>query len=80
MLLVANDDKYQFQRWAVSVVNAIPVGGKMKGVDQGIDGVIQFEPDGEKTERAVVFVRGGKKVSVAMVRALNQILDRGPPL
>jgi len=32
-------DKYQFQWWAVSLVNAVPYGGKKKGADTGIDGI-----------------------------------------
>ena len=27
---LANQDKYQFQWWAVSLVNAVPFGGKKK--------------------------------------------------
>ncbi len=33
-------DKYQFQWWAVSMVDAMPFGGKKKGADGGIDGII----------------------------------------
>jgi site-specific DNA-methyltransferase (adenine-specific) len=54
---LADLDKYQFQWWAVSLVNAVPVGGKKKGADQGIDGAIYFKPDGKKTECAVVSVK-----------------------
>jgi len=73
---LADLDKYQFQWWAVSLVNAVPVGGKKKGADQGIDGVIYFKPDGKKTERAVVSVKGGQNVSVAMIRDLKGVMDR----
>src|SRR6202161_2932184 len=34
---LATRDKYQFQWWAVSVVNAVPFAGKKKGADSGID-------------------------------------------
>jgi adenine specific DNA methylase Mod len=37
---LAAQDKYQFQWWAVSLVNAVPYGGKKKGADSGIDGHI----------------------------------------
>ena len=43
---LANRDKYQFQWWAVSLVDAQPYGGKKKGADGGIDGIIYFKPDG----------------------------------
>jgi adenine specific DNA methylase Mod len=69
-------DKYQFQWWAVSLVNAQPYGDKKKGPDRGIDGFIYFKPDGKTTEKAVVSVKGGKNVGVGMVRELKAIIDR----
>jgi DNA modification methylase len=69
-------DKYQFQWWAVSLVDAVPFAGKKKGADGGIDGLIYFKPDGKTTERAIVSVKGGDNVSVAMVRDLKGVLDR----
>ena len=69
-------DKYQFQWWAVSLVDAVPFAGKKKGADGGVDGLIYFKPDGKKTERAIVSVKGGDSVSVAMIRDLKGVLDR----
>ncbi len=39
---LAERDKYQFQWWACSLVNAAPYQGKKKGADSGIDGLIFF--------------------------------------
>jgi site-specific DNA-methyltransferase (adenine-specific) len=39
---LASRDKYQFQWWAVSLVDARPYGGKKKGADGGIDGILFF--------------------------------------
>lgn len=72
---LAKQDKYQFQWWAVSLVNAVPFGGKKKGADGGIDGYIYFKPDGKKTEAAIVSVKGGENVSVAMIRELAHVVD-----
>jgi len=69
-------DKYQFQWWAVSLVNAIPYGGKKKGADSGIDGFIYFKPDGKTTEKAIVSVKGGDNVGVPMIRDLAHVVDR----
>ena len=69
-------DKYQFQWWAVSLVDAVPFAGKKKGADGGIDGLIYFKPDGKTTERAIVSVKGGDHVSVAMIRDLKGVMDR----
>ena len=73
---LAERDKYQFQWWAVSLVNAVPFGGKKKGADSGIDGLIYFKPEGKNTEKAIVSVKGGDNVNVAMVRDLAHVVDR----
>lgn len=72
---LARRDKYQFQWWAVSLIDAQPFGGKKKGADGGIDGLIYFRSDAKTTERAIVSVKGGG-VSVPMVRDLKGVLDR----
>jgi len=69
-------DKYQFQWWAVSLVNAVPFGGKKKGADSGIDGLIYFKPEDKATEKAIVSVKGGDNVNLAMVRDLAHVVDR----
>jgi site-specific DNA-methyltransferase (adenine-specific) len=73
---LAAQDKYQFQWWAVSLIDAVPYGGKKKGADSGIDGFIYFKPDGKLTEKAIVSVKGGDTVSVAMIRDLAHVVDR----
>lgn len=72
---LAHRDKYQFQWWAVSLIDAQPYGGKKKGADGGVDGLIYFRSDAKTTERAIVSVKGGG-VSVPMVRDLKGVLDR----
>lgn len=73
---LSDQDKYQFQWWAVSLVNAVPYGGKKKGADSGIDGFIYFKPDGKTTEKAIVSVKGGENVNVAMIRDLGHVVER----
>ena len=73
---LAEQDKYQFQWWAVSLVEAVPCGGKKKGADSGIDGFIYFKPDGRTTEKAIISVKGGDSVSVPMIRDLAHVVDR----
>lgn len=81
---LAARDKYQFQWWAVSLVNAIPFGGKKKGADTGIDGVIYFKDFtkkgnalvGSATEKIIVSVKGGESVGVSMIRDLAHVVDR----
>jgi site-specific DNA-methyltransferase (adenine-specific) len=73
---LADRNKYQFQWWAVSLVNAVPYGGKKKGADTGIDGIIYFKPDGKQTEKVIVSVKGGAHVSVPMIRDLAHVVER----
>ena len=66
----ANEGRYQFEWWALSLLRAKPVGGSAgsrrgkKGADQGIDGVINFFDEDDKgkkkPQKAVVQVKSGK--------------------
>ncbi|MDR0674640.1 MAG: restriction endonuclease [Zoogloeaceae bacterium] len=69
-------DKYQFQWWACSLVNAQPFQGKKKGADSGIDGLIYFQDEPKTHKKIVVSVKGGNHVGVAMVRDLAGVLER----
>jgi DNA modification methylase len=75
--MLAENDRYEFQRWANSLVNAQPIEGQdKKGADRGIDGVIRFvdEADG-KLKRVLVQVKSGHVGSPTM-RDLKGTLDR----
>ncbi len=69
-------NKYQFQWWATSLVNAQPYQGKKKGADSGIDGLIFFHDDKSGAKKIVVSVKGGENVNVTMVRDLKGVVDR----
>ena len=73
---LAQRDKYQFQWWACSLVNAQPYQGRKKGADGGIDGLIFFQDDKGAAKKIVVSVKGGDNVSVAMVRDLAHVVAR----
>ena len=68
-------DKYQFQWWACSLVNAQPYQGKKKGADGGIDGLIYFNDDGKLPKKIIVSVKGGG-VSRTMVADLKNAVER----
>ena len=67
---LAAQDKYEFQKWVLSMLDAVPYKGGKKGGDRGIDGYIYFKPDGKKTEKAIVSVKGGASLTPAMVKDL----------
>jgi site-specific DNA-methyltransferase (adenine-specific) len=73
---LANRDKYQFQWWACSLVNAQPFQGKKKGADGGIDGIIYFQDEPKAHKKIVVSVKGGENINVAMIRDLAHVVER----
>ncbi|HEU0142911.1 MAG TPA: DNA methyltransferase [Bryobacteraceae bacterium] len=53
-------DRYQFEWWALGLVDGRPAHDKKKGADQGIDGLIYFFDDGTNVaKKAVVQVKSG---------------------
>lgn len=73
---LARRDKYQFQWWAVSLVEAQPFQGKKKGPDGGIDGLKFFRDiDQKEVRKIVVSVKGGG-IKADDVRALNHVRER----
>jgi len=76
---LASEDRYQFQWWALSLVQAKPLGGEegskrgKKGSDKGVDGVIPFlDP---KPGRVLVQVKSGK-VKSGDIRDLVGTVER----
>jgi len=73
---LAGQDRYQFQWWALSLVNAKPVGDdRKKGADKGMDGVIGFMEAGGKGKRVIVQVKSGH-VNAAHIRDLKGTMER----
>jgi DNA modification methylase len=73
---LARRDKYQFQWWAVSLVEAQPFQGKKKGADTGIDGLKFFRDlDRKDVHKVVVSVKGGG-IKPDDVRAINSVRER----
>ena len=68
-------DRYQFQWWATSLVNAQPYQGKKKGKDGGIDGIKFFHDlDKEGARKIIVSVKSGhlKPDDVRSVMAVRE--------
>lgn len=79
---LAREDRYQFQWWALSLIEARPLGGSegskvgKKGADRGIDGAINFLDDRKGgVGRALVQVKSGH-VNSAHIRDLKGTLER----
>lgn len=63
---------FEFEKWALSLINAQPGNLSKKGADRGIDGNIYFG----KLGRAIVSVKAGDNVGVSMIRDLRGTIER----
>lgn len=72
---LADQNKYQFQWWAVSLIGGQPYGDKKKGADSGIDGYLYFMDEKNKIKKAIIQVKAGN-ISVSQIRDLVGVLQR----
>ncbi len=73
---LAQHDRYQFEWWGVSLVDARPAKDRKKGADAGIDGVINFFDDNSgRAKRVVVQVKSGN-VNRGMIATLKGDMER----
>lgn len=73
---LAQQNRHQFEWWAVGIAGGRPAQDKRKGADRGVDGVIFFHDDGSgKTKKVVMQVKSGS-VSAEMVRDLRGTMER----
>ncbi len=72
---LASQNRYQFQWWALSLIDARPYGDKKKGKDTGIDGFVYFTEEKDSIAKGIVSVKSGK-VSVKDIRDLGHVMDR----
>lgn len=74
---LAQEDPFQFQAWALGLVGARTASSAKKGADKGIDGNLYFHDDPwGKSKRAVLSVKAGANIGVAMVRDLVGTVTR----
>jgi site-specific DNA-methyltransferase (adenine-specific) len=70
------EGRYQFQWWALGLVDAKPLGGiEKKGADRGVDGAISFTDKDGNLSQVLVSVKSGH-VNSAMVRDLKGTIER----
>jgi site-specific DNA-methyltransferase (adenine-specific) len=73
---LAEENRFQFEYWALGLVDARPAGEPQKGADRGIDGnLFFFDDDSGRAKRCILQVKSGK-VQAATVHALKGVLDR----
>jgi len=73
---LAEHSRFQFEWWALTLVNARPAQDKKKGADAGIDGYIYFfDDESGKAKKIILQVKSGK-VSVRDIRDLKGVVGR----
>ena len=69
-------DPYQFQFWAVSLLEAQPQAEQRRGADRGVDGIIYFVDGPRRTPQKVVIQVKGGRVSSPQIRDLKGVVER----
>jgi site-specific DNA-methyltransferase (adenine-specific) len=74
---LAAKDKYEFQKWAITLVpDAQPWRGGKKGADTGIDGIVYLRTGKSEGQRGIIEVKGGETVGVDVVHKLKSVVER----
>ncbi len=73
---LAEQNKFQFQLWALDLVDGRLAADPKKGADRGIDGRLYFHDDNSGKSRQVVFSVKGGGVGVDQVRDLRGVVER----
>jgi DNA modification methylase len=71
---LAEQDKYQFQYWALGLVNARPI-EERKGADRGIDGRLYMTDSAGETKSIIIQVKAGH-VTSSQIRDLRGVIER----
>jgi DNA modification methylase len=74
-IALASQDKYQFQWWALGLVDARPTDQK-KGSDKGIDGRRYFIDGKKRTTEQIIFSVKGGHTDVKDIRDLRGVIER----
>jgi site-specific DNA-methyltransferase (adenine-specific) len=74
--LAQQEDKYQFQSWALGLCGARPTEGIKKGADHGIDGRLYFHDDRSGRSKQIIFSVKAGGVTVSQVRDLRGVMER----
>jgi DNA modification methylase len=78
---LAASEPHQFQYWITQKIGGQPYQGGRKGADRGIDGYLYYTRNAlgsgkAGTAAAIISVKAGRNVGVAMVRDLRGVLER----
>ena len=70
--LAARGKYHEFEKWALSLIDAQPGNLGKKGADRGLDGRLYYG----KIGHGIVSVKAGENVGVSMIRDLKGVIER----
>lgn len=74
--VLAQEDPFQFQAWALGLVGARVAGSDKKGGDKGVDGRLYFHDTlGGETRQIIFSVKAGEHVMPAFVYQLHGVVE-----
>jgi DNA modification methylase len=74
--VLAREDPFQFQAWALGLVGARVAGSDKKGGDKGIDGRLYFhDSPGGDTRQIIFSVKAGEHLVPAFVQQLHGVIE-----
>jgi len=73
---LAQQDRFQFEWWALGLIDARPVNKRKKGADRGLDGVLYFLDESKKRAKKVVVQVKSGQVHATYVRDLRAVVER----
>jgi len=74
---LANRDKHEFQKWAISLVPRAMPWQEKKGADGGVDGFVRFkfDPIQKGTDLVIISVKGGQNLKMDDIKNLGDTME-----
>jgi len=73
---LAQQDRFEFEHWALGLIGARSANQKKRGADQGVDGVLYFNDEPKKRAKKVVVQVKSGQVHSGAIRDLCHVVDR----
>lgn len=73
---LSQDNRFQFEWWALSLIEARPAGDKKKGSDKGIDGIIIFSDEAKANVKQILVQVKSGHVNSGLIRDFRGTIER----
>ena len=73
---LARQDRFEFEHWALGLINARPANKKKRGADQGVDGVLYFRDTAKGSPKKVIVQVKSGHVQSSIIRDLCHVVER----